>query len=89
MPQFRWLFAVAGAALGLMVLTVAHNIQAQVQPPGGRILPPRSVTRTCNVPPSFGAFTGVWEGWLIFEAADGTLRSVDDTCAVRQTIRRQ
>jgi hypothetical protein len=39
--------------------------------------------------PAFGAFKGVWEEWLVFEDAAGTLRSVDDSCEVRQTIMRQ
>jgi hypothetical protein len=89
MSQFRWLFAVAGAVLGVMALTLVHNVKAQIQPPRGQILPPRVVSKTCNVSPTFGAFKGVWEEWLVFEDAAGTLRSVDDSCEVRQTIRRQ
>jgi hypothetical protein len=88
MPQFRWLFAVAGAVLGVMALTLAHNVQARVQPPRGRIVP-AAVTKACDVPHAFGAFKGVWEEWLVFEDAAGTLRSVDDSCEVRQTIRRR
>jgi hypothetical protein len=89
MSQFRWLIAVAGAVVGVMALTLAYNVKAQIQPPGGQILPPRVVAKVCNVPPAFGAFKGVWEEWLVFEDAAGTLRSVDGSCEVRQTIRRQ
>ena len=89
MSQYRWLFAVAGAVTCMMVVTVAQNVKAQFQPTGGQILPPRAVTKTCNVSPAFGAFKGVWESWLVFEDGAGTLRSVDDSCEVRQTIRRQ
>jgi hypothetical protein len=88
MSQLRWLFAVAGAVLGAMTLTVAHNVQARVQSPGGQIVP-SVVSKACDVPPAFGAFKGVWEEWLVFEDAAGTLRSVDDACQVRQTIRRR
>ena len=87
MSRFRWLFAVAGAVLGVMAFTVVHNVQAQVQP-RGQILPPRVVTKTCEVSPTFGAFTGVWGEWLVFEDAEGALRSVDDSCEVRHIIRR-
>jgi hypothetical protein len=57
--------------------------------PAGQILPPRTVAKVCNVPSSFGTLKGVWEGWLVFEDADGTLRAVDSACDVRQTIRRE
>jgi hypothetical protein len=88
MVTFRWLFAGVGGVLGLVGLTLAHNIKAHVQPPG-QALPPPVVSKTCNVSPAFGAFKGVWEEWLVFEDAAGTLRSVDDSCEVRQTVRRQ
>ena len=89
MSKSRWLFAVAGAVLGFVALTLVHNVKAQFQPSGGQTVPSRVVTKTCNVPPDFGAFKGVWEEWLVFEDAAGTLRSVDDSCEVRQTVRRQ
>lgn len=89
MSEFRWLFAAVGAVLGVVALTLAHNLKAQFQPTRGQILPPRAVIKTCNVSPAFGALKGVWEEWLVFEDAAGTLRSVDDSCEVRQTIRRQ
>ena len=89
MSQFRWLFAVAGALVGVMALTLAHNVKAQIQPRGGQILPPRTVIKVCDVSPSFGALRGVWGEWLLFEDAAGSLRSVDGSCGVRHMIRRQ
>lgn len=89
MSQFRWLVAAGGGVVGLVALTFAHTVSAHLQPPGGQIQPSPVMTRTCNVSPAFGAFKGVWEEWLVFEDAAGTLRSVDDSCQVRQTIRRQ
>ena len=89
MSQFRWLFAVAGAVLGVMALTLVHNVRAQIQPPGGQILPPPVVVKTCNVSPAFGTLKAVWDDWLLFEDSAGTLRSIDSACEVRHTIRRQ
>jgi hypothetical protein len=89
MPQFRWLFALAGAVVGVMGLALAHNVKAQFQPTGGQNLAPRAVIKTCNVSPTFGALKGVWEDWLLFEDSAGNLRSIDSTCEVRHTIRRQ
>ena len=88
MSTLRWLFAVAGTVVGIAAITLVHNVQARVQPPG-QTMSPRMVASTCAVPPAFGAFKGVWGDWLVFEDAAGTLRAVNNACEVRHAIARQ
>ena len=69
MSKFRWLFAAGGAVLGILATTVTDNLQA----PQAQGVPPRTRTKTCDVSPSFGAFEGARDEWLVVEDAAGAL----------------